>query len=130
MRRFAAFAVILVCGTMTAGDGQLNPIAPADAKDHVGQSITVEMTVKAAKKSAKRKTVFLDSLEDFSDADNLGIAIDEDGEKEVSAKFSTTDLPAFFLNKSIRVSGTVARRDERTYIDVSRAAQVELSPAQ
>src|SRR5262245_59759806 len=39
------------------------PIAPQDAQKHVGEEITIEMQVKAAKKSAKMKKVFLDSTE-------------------------------------------------------------------
>jgi hypothetical protein len=119
---FFAFAV------RAADDKQ--PIAPQDAPKHVGEEITVEMQVRAAKKSAKMKKVFLDSTDNFQDADNLGISIDEQGEKELATKFANTDLPAYFLKKTIRVKGTVVRRDDRTYIDVSLGSQLDLAPVQ
>jgi hypothetical protein len=123
-----AAMLIALCITATAADNQ--PIAPQDAQKHVGAEITVEMQVKGAKKSAKMKKVFFDSTENFQDADNLGICIDEQGEQEIGKKFATTDLPAYFLKKTIRVKGTVVRRDDRTYIDVSLGSQLDLAPVQ
>ena len=113
----------------TADDNGAQVIPPAEARNHVGQQVTVEMVVKKTKTSVHKKMVFLDSLEDFQDPDNLGIAIDEAGEQDLGRKFNNTDLPALFLNKTIRVTGTVARRDERTYIDVDKASQIDLVPA-
>jgi len=112
-----------------AADEQ-KPIPPAEAQQHVGEEVTVEMVVKAAKKSVKMKKVFFDSTDNFQDVDNLGIAIDEDGEKELATKFANTDLPVFFLKKTIRVKGTVVRRDDRTYIDVGRGSQIDLVQSQ
>lgn len=130
-RRLALIlALTLSCGAAAHAADEKQPLPPQDAQKHVGEEITVEMQVKAAKKSAKMKKVFLDSSENFQDADNLGISIDEKGEKELSTKFANTDLPAYFLKKTIRVKGTVVRRDDRTYIDVSLGSQVDLPPKQ
>jgi hypothetical protein len=129
--QLAVLLVLLVCVNFVArAADDKQPIPPQDAQKHVGEEITVEMEVRAAKKSAKMKKVFLDSTEDFQGADNLGISIDEQGEKELATKFANTDLPAYFLKKTIRVKGTVVRRDDRTYIDVSLGSQVELAPTQ
>jgi hypothetical protein len=130
LRSLTGSLTLAVLLTVIAAADDSPAIPPAEAQNHVGQSVTVEMVVKAAKKSCKRKLVFLDSLEDFQDPDNLGISIDEAGEQDLARKFANTDLPAFFLNKTIRVTGAVARRDDRTYLDVSQATQIELSATQ
>lgn len=130
IRHLLAVVITLSSCVATCTADDKPPVPPQDARKHVGEQITVEMQVLGAKKSAKMKTVFLDSTTSFQDADNLGIAIDEPGEQELSAKFATTDLPAYFLKKTIRVKGVVVRRDERTYIDVSLGSQVELAPVQ
>ena len=123
----------VVLAFLTAGIGQIaagadgNPPIPADqARNHVGKKITVRMTVKASKKSAKRKLVFLDSSENFQDPDNLGIAIQEAAERDLAQQHQTDDLAGFFRGKTIHVTGTVMRREERTYIDVDAAGQITL----
>ncbi len=50
----------------------------AEARNHVGKDCTFEMKVKASKNAAKRKTYFLDSEEDFHDANNLSVVISYD----------------------------------------------------
>ena len=70
-----ATLLVALCVAATAADAP-QPIAPQDAQKHVGEEITVEMQVKAAKKAAKMKKVFFDSTENFQYADNLGISID------------------------------------------------------
>lgn len=103
------------------------PVAPSEAKNFVGKSITVEMEVKASKKSIKMKKVFLDSMENFQDPDNLGVTLTDDVEMELARQHSTSDVAGFFRKKTIRVTGKVVRRDDRTYLDVEKADQIELA---
>lgn len=125
---------LVVCGLLllalapvtTAEDKPPRPIPPAEAKNHVGQKVTVEMTVKAAKKSTKQMRVFLDSLENFQDPDNLGVAISEVAEMDLLRKHATADIVEFFRGKPIRVTGKIERRDDRTYLDIEDANQLEL----
>ena len=126
-RLIAAGLACMLWAQMTVGQEKTSqPIAPAEAKNHVGKKVTVEMTVKAAKKSAKMKRVFLDSLENFQDPDNLGVTINESAEQDLLRQHATADLAEFFRKKTIRVTGTIARRDERTYLDVEKADQIEV----
>lgn len=128
MWRFAvgSLVCIILAASISAEDMPPKPIPPTEAKNHVGKKVTVEMTVKAAKKSGKLKKVFLDSMENFQDADNLGVAITESAEVELARKHATSDLVEFFRGKQVRVTGTIERRDERTYLDIDVASQLEL----
>ena len=111
MWRFAvgSLACIILAAPISAEDAPSKPIPPVEAKNHVGKKVTVEMTVKAAKKSGKFKRVFLDSMENFQDPDNLGVAITESAEVELARKHATSDIAAFFRDNQIRVTGTIER---------------------
>lgn len=117
-------AVVLLSGGLFAAEDK--PLPPAEAKNHVGKSITVEMTVKASKKSVKRKLVFLDSHEMHTDPDNLGVTLTEAVEADLARKHSTDDVAKFFRDKPIRVTGTVVRREDKTYIDLENAERISL----
>jgi len=98
----------------------------AEAKQHAGAEITVEMEVMSAKKSMKHMKVFLDSEADFRDPKNLGVAVDLFAAGELERKHGTTDLTSFLRNKRIRVRGIVSIREDRAYLDIDDAARLEL----
>ncbi len=122
--RLAALACVM--GGLCAAAADDKPLAPADARNHVGKQVTVEMVVKASKKSTKRKMVFLDSHEQHTDPDNLGVTLTEAVETELVRKHSAQDVAQFFRDKKIRVTGTVVRRDDHTYIDLETAERISL----
>ena len=102
------------------------PLLPAQAKQHVGKEVTVEMTVVASKKSVKRKLLFLDSLENHYDPDNLGVTLSESIEADLARKHETADVAEFFRKKTIRVQGVVITRDNHTYINVDNVDKLTL----
>lgn len=122
----SVITAIVLSSFSTAKEAAEQPIAPAEAKNHVGKKVTVKMEVKAAKKSTKMKKVFLDSLENFQDPDNLGVTLTEEVETDLARQHSTADVAEFFRKKSIRVTGTIVRRDDRTYLDVEKSDQIKL----
>src|SRR4051794_28641481 len=64
------------------GDDEPRVIPAAEAKEHVGERCTVEMTVRVSKNAAKRRTYFLDSEQDFRDPKNFAVVIGyDDAEK-------------------------------------------------
>jgi hypothetical protein len=102
-------------------------IKPEEARQHVGQKVEVVFEVKASKHSLKRKTVYLDSEVTFRDEKNLGIAISEQGVADLKQK-RNVDAPAdFYRGKWIRVVGQVVIEENRPYIKVDAAEQLDLA---
>jgi hypothetical protein len=128
MMRLAVSALTVLVVLTCAADDEVaeKPIPPAEAKKHIGKKVTVEMVVRASKKSLKMKKVFLDSLENFQDPENLGVTITEQAETELAQKHATDDIATFYRDKTIRVTGVIIQRDERTYLDVDMADQLKL----
>lgn len=127
MRQIIKVATSIVCllGWCAAAD-QPPRIQPQEARQHVGQKVEVVFEVKASKNSIKRKTVFLDSETDFRDVRNLGIAISEQGQTELKTQRHIEDAATFYRGKQIRVVGVVVLEDERPYIKVDYAEQLDL----
>src|SRR5437762_13245578 len=96
----AALACVLV-----AAD-EKKPLSPATARKKVGGTVTVEMTVKAAKdRLEKRGEIYLDAEEDFKDPNNFAVVIRKAGAASLREK--GIDSPAdHFRGKTIR-EGTV-----------------------
>ncbi len=101
-------------------------IKPEEARQHVDKKVEVVFEVKGSKDSAKRKTVYLDSEADFRDEKNLGIAISEKGVSSLKQK-RNVDAPAeYYRGKKIQVIGVVVIEEERAYIKVDDAEQLDL----
>jgi hypothetical protein len=102
------------------------PRVPADmARQHAGKRVEVVFLVQAAKHSVHRKTVYLDSTKNFQDEQNLGVAISEQGIAEFAQK--GISAPAdHFRDKTIRVTGVVTIEENRVYIKVDKADQLDL----
>lgn len=119
--------LLLLATSVMGADDKPPRIKPEEARQHVGKKVEVVFEVKGAKHSLKRKTVYLDSEADFRDEQNLGIAISERGITALKEKRGV-DAPAeYYKSKTIRVVGEVAIEDERPYIKVDDAEQLDLS---
>jgi uncharacterized protein (TIGR03067 family) len=102
------------------------PIGPAEAAKKVNERVTVEMFVKAAKDRPERRgEIYLDSEEDFHDEKNLGVVITRAGAAKFKAA-GVADPAAHFKGKTIRVQGTVSRKEGRPRIEVDDTAQVRV----
>ena len=127
LSRVLAFAALgLSIGA--AVPAQDRPLTPVEARKKVGEKVTVEMTVLAAKdRLEKRGEIYLDSEEDFKDPKNLGIVITKSG----AAKFKEAgvkDPAAHFRGKRIRVNGTVILKEKRPRIEVEDPKQIKVIP--
>ena len=127
--RFVVFGVafcMLTCVASGTDDKPLR-IKAEDARQHAGKKVEVVFEVKAAKNSTKRKTVFLDSEADFNDKKNLGIAVSEQGVEDLKKVRGVNVPEEHYRGKKIRVVGEVVIEDDRIYIKVYSAEQLDLA---
>jgi len=129
---FFVFCVLDVSGCATTQQVGLPSelikfVTPAEAIKQIGKpEVLVEMVVKKSKdRLEKRGIIYLDSEEDFKNANNLGVAISAEG----AAKFKKQGIPdpaAHFEGKTIRVRGCVMRFEERPYLPVHNPEQISI----
>jgi hypothetical protein len=117
----------VVCiGPTLRGEEAEKPITPVEARKKVGQTVFVEMTVKAAKDRLERRgEIYLDSEEDFHDEKNMAAVITKDGAADFKRN-GVNDIAEHFRNKAIRVRGTVSVKEDVPRIEVNEFKQIEL----
>ncbi len=103
---------------------EAKPLAPVEARKKVGEKITVEMTVPAAKdRLEKRGEIYLDAEIDFRDEKNLAVVITKAG--AASLKEAGIGDPAeHFKDKRIRATGMVKEVDRVPRIEIDGAGQI------
>jgi acetyl esterase/lipase len=100
-------------------------IAAPEARNHLEEHRTVEMTVRASKDGTHRKEYYLDSVEDYGREDNCTVVIAYDH----AGKFKQAgidDPAAYYKGKTIRVTGTIIREADQTRIRVSEPGQIRI----
>src|SRR5262249_24629948 len=127
LMRLLTFATLLFVALLGNGEETKDkPLPPGEAIKRVNDKVLVEMLVKASKnRLKKRQEIYLDSEEDFRDPKNLGIVINLAG----AAKFKEAGIadPAeHFKGKTIRVTGTVTRENDRPRIVVDDPKQIRI----
>jgi DNA/RNA endonuclease YhcR with UshA esterase domain len=123
--RTSGIVLALVClpAWVAADEKDGKPLTPAAAAKKVNEKCTVEMLVKSTGKSSG--VFFLNSKEDFKDADNFTVFINKEGaEKLKEAKIE--DPAAHFKNKTIRVTGVVKLYRDKPEIVVEKADQIQV----
>ena len=101
-------------------------LTPAEAIKMADKKVTVQMVVRSSKNAlAGRQEIYLDSEEDFRDEKNLAVVITAEGAEKF--KEVGIDNPAeHFRGKTIRVNGTVTRKDDRPRIEISDPKAIRL----
>jgi hypothetical protein len=118
--------VATLAGFCTLANAGEKPLAPVEARKKVGESITVEMTVKAAKdRLAKRGEIYLDSEIDFRDEKNFAVVITKAGAASLK-KAGIDDPAAHFKDKTLRASGVVKEVDKVPRIEIDDAKQIRV----
>src|SRR5262245_5521260 len=112
------FAIVcsFLCHSVALAEDQPNPIGPAEAAKKVNEDVTLRMEVKSA--ALREGVCFLNSEEDFKDAKNFTVFIDQ----EALAKFKEAKIedPAVeFKGKTVQVKGKVTLYRDRPEIKVS-----------
>jgi hypothetical protein len=121
------FAVlVLAAGACLALAGDDKPLTSVEARKKVGEKVTVEMAVRAAKdRLEKRGEIYLDSETDFRDEKNFAVVITKAG--AASLKEAGIDDPAgHFKDKKVRATGTVKEVDKVPRIEIDDAKQIRL----
>jgi hypothetical protein len=121
-------SLLLATTSIVLADDTPVHIKPEEARMHVDKKVEVVLEVKHAKYSERRKTAFLDSEENFQDEKNLGIAITEAGIQDLKQKRAVDGPADYYRGKTIRVTGTVILKEDKPYIEVTQAEQLDLAP--
>jgi hypothetical protein len=112
-----------VCAAVDAED---RPLTPVEARKKVGEKITVEMTVRAAKdRLEKRGEIYLDAEPDFKDEKNFAVVITKAGAASLKGK-GVDDPAGHFKDKKIRAAGTVKEVDNIPRIEINDARQIKI----
>jgi molybdate transport system substrate-binding protein len=116
-----------LCLLVIANASHAQTLSPSEAVTKIGEPhVLVEMQVKKSKdRLSKRGIIFLDSNEDFTSDDNLGIAISAGAAEQFKAA-GIAEPAAHFLNKTIQVRGSVMKFEERPYLPVLDPAQITI----
>jgi hypothetical protein len=125
-----SFYRVLATAVVTAGlaiAAEDKPLSPVEARKKVGETTTVEMTVRTAKdRLEKRGEIYLDSEPDFRDEKNFAVVITKAG--AASLREAGINSPAeHFLNKTIRATGTVKEVEGVPRIEIDDAKRIRVS---
>jgi hypothetical protein len=123
-RVFALAAIGAVVSPVIAIEDK--PLSPVQAREKVGEKITVEMTVQAAKdRLEKRGEIYLDAEPNFRDKKNFAVVITKAGAASLK-KAGIDDPAAHFKDKKIRATGKVKEVDGVPRIEIDDAKQIRL----
>lgn len=143
-RRFALSAVaatiVLVAlapaapaqGPAPRRDGSLvveaKPVKPEEAAKHVGEWCVVTMKVTSSRLMADAGRCYLNSHKDHRATDNFTAVIFKQG-LDKFAKADVADPAKHFLDKTVRVTGTIELYKEKPQIKVELVDQIEVVDA-
>jgi hypothetical protein len=102
------------------------PLSPAQARKRVGEGVTVEMTVRAAKDRLERRgEIYLDAEEDFRDKKNFAVVITKTGAAKLKDA-GISDPAGYYKDKKIRATGVVKEVDMIPRIEIDEAKQIRI----
>ena len=129
MAHFLTLLILLFPGSLPSIAGDPRPLPPVEARKKVGEKITVEMKVQAAKdRLEKRGEIYLDAEPNFRDEKNFAVVITKVGAAKL--KESGIDDPAsHFMDKIIRATGEVKLVQDVPRIEIDDARQIRIVPA-
>lgn len=99
-------------------------VPAAEARRHLDEICTVEMTVRLTKEIPD-KVCYLDSEADYKDSKNVAVMIAASS-RENFQKAKIDDIRAFYKGKLIRVTGRVVFASEQVRIHVDDPKQIEV----
>ena len=116
--------IALAAGAFADDKATAKVVPAAEAKDHLGETCTVELTVRLTK-NVPDKVCYLDSEKDYKDPKNLAVII---AAKDLIAfqKAGIDDPSVFYKGKVIRVTGKVILESEQVRIHVEEPGRIEV----
>jgi len=121
----AMAAIACIAGASADDDKPLKVVAAPDAKNHVNERCTVEMTVRSSKDAAPRREYYLDSEEDFHDEKNFAVVISYD-HADLFQKAGIDNPAEHYKGKKLRVTGKVIEENDQIRIRVEDPAQIKI----
>lgn len=121
----AMATVVLLAGAAPDDEKPAKVVSAPQAREHVGERCTVEMTVRSSKNAAPRREYYLDSEEDFHHDDNVAVVISYD-HIEAFQKAGIDDPSEHYKGKKIRVTGKVIHENDQTRIRVEDPGQIKV----
>jgi hypothetical protein len=116
--------LLMLSGLMAVAADPDKPLTPVAARAKVGEKITVEMTVHAAKdRLENRGEIYLDAETDFRDPKNFAVVITRTGAASLKEK-GIADPADHFKDRTIRATGTVKEVDGVPRIEIDAADQI------
>jgi hypothetical protein len=119
------FAVFVLLSGASPDDEKTKVVAAPDAKNHIDERCTVEMTVRSSKNAAPRMEYYLDSEEDFHDEKNFAVVISYDY-ADLFKRAGIDDPAEYYLGKKLRVTGKVIHENDQTRIRVEDPKQIKI----
>jgi hypothetical protein len=126
MPRFFLVPVLFLWGTNVGMAEDTNTLPPREARKKVGEKITVEMKVQAAKdRLEKRGEIYLDAETNFRDEKNFAVVITKAGAASLKGA-GIGDPAAHFKDKTIRATGKVKLVQNVPRIEIEDAKQISV----
>ena len=126
MCRLLLLPLLLLCALSGGLAGEEKPLPPLEARKKIGDKITVEMKVQAAKdRLENRGEIYLDAELDFKDEKNFAVVITKAGAAKLK-EAGIDDPAAHFKDKKIRATGVVKEVDKVPRIEIDDAKQIEI----
>jgi hypothetical protein len=101
------------------------PVKPEEAAKHVGEWCVVTMKVSSGRLMADAGRCYLNSHKDHRDKENFTAVIFRQG-LEKFAKADIADPATHFLDKTIRVTGTIEIYKDKPQIKIELVDQIEV----
>ena len=120
-----AFSVVFLLAGALPDDEKTKLVAASDARNHVDERCTVEMTVRSSKNAAPRKEYYLDSEEDFHGEKNFAVVISYD-HADLFKKAGVDDPAEYYMGKKLRVTGKVIQENDQTRMRVENPDQIKI----
>jgi len=131
MTRLLTFcAVLFGCGVLCLAEepasADSRPCTAVEAREKVGEIITVQFRVQAVKDRLEKKgIIYLDSETDFHNPKNFAVIITRPGAQQL--KTAGIDRPAeHFRDKIIQARGKVILVEEMPRIEIESASQIHV----
>jgi hypothetical protein len=118
-------ALVLIAGASPDDEKTLKVVMAPDAKNHIDERCTVEMTVRSSKDAAPRREYYLDSEEDFHDEKNFAAVISYD-HAELFQKAGVDNPADYYKGKKLRVTGKVIHENDQTRMRVEKPEQIKV----
>jgi hypothetical protein len=120
----AVALVAFASPAVRAADGEKPKIAAADAREHVGKEVVVEMTVEGGRKLSSGGPCLLNSMKDFRDKKCLTLAIMGPGLAKY--KEAGIDDPSVSLKgKKVTVTGKIELFRDQPQIKIDSPDQIQ-----